>query len=118
VNQKVIGKELTMQRKTSRIMHVTLLSVVAVIAICPEVFGLDGGNADYGGKILAEEGNKLKSLVKPALGIGGIAGLVMGGIQAFKQSAIGPLLTWFGIGAGGLAGYGLLGSSMFSALIP
>jgi hypothetical protein len=103
---------------TKQIVHTTALVVLAVGILCPEVFGLDGGNADYGGTILAQEGNKLKSLVKPALGIGGIAGLVMGGIQAFKQSAIGPLLTWFGIGAGGLAGYGLLGSSMFSALIP
>jgi hypothetical protein len=107
-----------MQRKTSRIMHVTLLSAVAVIAICPDIFGLDAGNTDYGGTILKTEGEKLKTLVKPILGIGGIAGLVMGGLQAFKQSAIAPLLTWFGIGAGGLAGYGLLGSSMFSALIP
>lgn len=107
-----------MQKNVSRVLYITLFNAVAAILICPDVFGLDGGNADYGGTILAQEGNKLKSLVKPALGIGGIAGLVMGGIQAFKQSAIGPLLTWFGIGAGGLAGYGLLGSSMFSALIP
>lgn len=103
---------------TKHVVYTTALVAVTVGILCPEVFGLDGGNADYGGTILAQEGNKLKSLVKPALGIGGIAGLVMGGIQAFKQSAIGPLLTWFGIGAGGLAGYGLLGSSMFSALIP
>lgn len=107
-----------MQKKTSRILHITLLSAVVMIVISPDVLGLDGGNADYGGAILKAEGDKLKTLVKPALGIGGIAGLVMGGIQAFKQSAVGPLLTWFGIGAGGLAGYGLLGSSMFSALIP
>ena len=107
-----------MQRKISRIMYVTLLSAAAVITICPEVFGLDSGDATYGGAILKQEGDKLKTLVKPILGIGGIAGLVMGGLQAFKQSAIAPLLTWFGIGAGGLAGYGLLGSSMFSALIP
>lgn len=103
---------------TTRIVHGTSLVVLAVGILCPEVFGLDGGAAEYGGAILKAEGDKLKTLVKPALGIGGVAGLVMGGIQAFKQSAIGPLLTWFGIGAGGLAGYGLLGSSMFSALIP
>lgn len=103
---------------TKQIVHTTALAVIAVGILCPDVFGLTGGDEAYGGKILAEEGNKLKSLVKPALGIGGVAGLVMGGIQAFKQSAIGPLLTWFGIGAGGLAGYGLLGSSMFSAVIP
>jgi hypothetical protein len=103
---------------TKQIVHTTALAVVAVGLLCPEVFGLDGGAAEYGGAILKAEGDKLKTLVKPALGIGGVAGLVMGGIQAFKQSAIGPLLTWFGIGAGGLAGYGLLGSSMFSALIP
>lgn len=107
-----------MQKTVSRILHITLLSAVAVITTCPEVFGLTGGEDAYGGKILEQEGVKLKTLVKPILGIGGIAGLVMGGLQAFKQSAIGPLLTWFGIGAGGIAGYGLLGSSMFSALIP
>jgi len=101
-----------------RIVHTTALVVLAVGILCPDVLGLDGGAAEYGGAILKAEGDKLKTLVKPALGIGGVAGLVMGGIQAFKQSAIGPLLTWFGIGAGGLAGYGLLGSSMFSALIP
>lgn len=101
-----------------RIVHTAAFAVLAVGILCPDVFGLDGGAAEYGGAILKAEGDKLKTLVKPALGIGGVAGLVMGGIQAFKQSAIGPLLTWFGIGAGGLAGYGLLGSSMFSALIP
>ena len=103
---------------TKRIVYTTSLVALSVGILCPEVFGLDGGAAEYGGAILKAEGDKLKTLVKPALGIGGVAGLVMGGIQAFKQSAIGPLLTWFGIGAGGLAGYGLLGSSMFSALIP
>jgi hypothetical protein len=100
------------------IAHTTAVAVFAIGSLFPEVFGLEGGNAEYGGTILAQEGDKLKSLVKPALGIGGIAGLVMGGIQAFKQSAIGPLITWFGIGAGALAGFGLLGTSMFSALIP
>ena len=103
---------------TQHIVYTTYLVALSVGILCPEVFGLDGGAAEYGGAILKAEGDKLKTLVKPALGIGGVAGLVMGGIQAFKQSAIGPLLTWFGIGAGGLAGYGLLGSSMFSALIP
>jgi hypothetical protein len=77
------------------------VSILCLIAVSPYVFGLDDGNVDYGGTILTEEGNKLESLVKLILGIGGIAGLVMGGIQAFKQSAISPLLTWFGIGAGG-----------------
>lgn len=103
---------------TKQILKTTALMTVALGILCPDIFGLDGGAAEYGGEILKAEGGKLKTLVKPALGIGGIAGLVMGGIQAFKQSAVGPLLTWFGIGAGGLAGYGLLGSSMFSALIP
>lgn len=107
-----------MQKKISRIMHVTLLSAGAAILMCPDVIGWDNGDATYGGATLKQEGDKLKTLVKPILGIGGIAGLVMGGLQAFKQSAIGPLLTWFGIGVGGLAGYGFLGSSMFSALIP
>ncbi|MDP3935845.1 MAG: hypothetical protein Q8Q56_02515 [Alphaproteobacteria bacterium] len=103
---------------TKNIVYTISLVALSVGILCPEVFGLDGGAAEYGGAILKAEGDKLKTLVKPALGIGGVAGLVMGGIQAFKQSAIGPLLTWFGIGAGGLAGYGLLGSSMFSAIIP
>lgn len=107
-----------MNGNVSRSIQYTVLVTVTILIICPEVFGLDGGAAEYGGTILKAEGDKFKTLVKPALGIGGIAGLVMGGIQAFKQSTIGPLLTWFGIGAGGLAGYGLLGSSMFSALIP
>lgn len=103
---------------TKHVVYTTSLVAMTLGILCPEVFGLDGGAAEYGGTILKAEGDKFKTLVKPALGIGGIAGLVMGGIQAFKQSTIGPLLTWFGIGAGGLAGYGLLGSSMFSALIP
>lgn len=91
---------------------------ICVLATFDDVLGLSGGATEYGGDLLQKEGDKLKTLVRPALGIGGIAGLVMGGIQAFKQSAIGPLITWFGIGAGALAGFGLLGSSMFSALIP
>lgn len=103
---------------TQRVFQTTALVTIAVALCCPDVFGLDGGAAEYGGAILKAEGDKFKTLVKPALGIGGIGGLVMGGLQAFKQSALGPLMTWFGIGATSLAGYGLLGSSMFSALIP
>jgi hypothetical protein len=107
-----------MQKTYIKIIKYVALSSAITLVLSPDIFGLDGGAAEYGGAILKSEGDKLKTLVKPALGIGGIAGLVMGGIQAFKQSAVGPLLTWFGIGAGGIAGYGLLGSSMFSALIP
>jgi hypothetical protein len=103
---------------SEKVLKYSALMGICLIAVCPYVFGLDDGNVDYGGTILKDEGTKLKSLVKPVLGIGGIAGLVMGGIQAFKQSALSPLLTWFGIGAGGLVGYGLLGSKLFSALIP
>jgi hypothetical protein len=107
-----------MNFNVSQAVQYMMLMIAVATLIIPDVFGLDGGAAEYGGAILKAEGDKLKTLVKPALGIGGVAGLVMGGIQAFKQSAIGPLLTWFGIGAGGLAGYGLLGSNMFSAIIP
>lgn len=103
---------------SEKVLKYSALMGICMIAVCPYVFGLDGGEDAYGGTILKQEGDKLRTLVKPILGIGGIAGLVMGGIQAFKQSALSPLLTWFGIGAGGLAGYGLLGSKMFSALIP
>lgn len=103
--------------KVELCIKVSLVALIAVVA-SPDVFGLDGGAAEYGGDILKTEGGKIKTLVKPVLGIGGVGGLVMGGLQAFKQSALAPLLTWFGIGAAGLAGYGLLGSDMFSAIIP
>lgn len=85
--------------------------------VCPEVLGLAGGDDDFGGGILKDQGEKLKTLVKPFLALGGIGGMAMGVMQAFKQSTLAPLLMWFGVGAGSLVGYSLLGSNMFSATV-
>jgi hypothetical protein len=110
MNHKIRSKE--------TILTCVGISIIAIMVVCPEVCGLTGGAKEYGGDVLASEAGKLKTLVKPMLALGGMGGIIMGGIQSFKQSSLGPLLTWFGVGAGSFAGYGLLGSDMFSALIP
>ncbi len=102
----------------NEVIKVSVYTFVAVAIFCPDVFGFDAGISEYGADHLKTEGEKIRKLIKPIMGISGAAGMGMGFIKAFQSSSMGPLLTWFGIGAGGLAGYGLLGSNMFSSLIP
>lgn len=95
----------------------SLTLVMSLMAIS-SVFGLEGGSSEYGGEILRDEGGKLKTLLGPVLGVGAMSGFVMGAFQAFKQSGLGPMATWFGIGAACFGGLKLVKSPMFTALIP